>query len=482
MKQILILIYVSLQCFWCGYGQSYSIGRYDTLHSFILNEDRKILVHTPENGMQSNVRYPVMYLLDGDDHFTKTVGIIDHLSKTGGNELCPQMIIVAIFHPNREKDLIPLPSSSNVPDKFPEFLEEELFPHVDSLYPTQPYRVLVGHSLGGLRVIHTLIYQTNLFNSYIALDPSLGHFLSNQKSWYENSKADLYKNSFTDKTLYIAMGMTMPLGMDTAVIAKDSSGSARHMRSIMLFANTMEKNKNGLDYSWKYYPDESHQSVVFKGTYDGLVSNFHWFKNEKLYDIFKPDVDANSSVKIIIDYYEFLSGKMGFKILPPEQGTAELIDYLFFKQWNDKALAFAELNYKNYPYSSRTKNQLQTAKWNSKKSITSLYPQKTINEIYKIAKMDFAKKEPEYNISEVAINTFGYNVMNQNKFIDAEVIFKLNVELYPNSYNVYDSYGECLMNLGKEKEGIAAYKKSLELNPENINAKNVLAKYPSQNK
>jgi predicted alpha/beta superfamily hydrolase len=480
MKQLLFALYISLPSLLCVYGQSYSIGSYDTLHSTILNEDRRILVHIPENGLQPNVRYPVMYLLDGDAHFTKTVGILDHLSRTAGNELCPEMIVVAIFHPNRERDLIPAPYAANMLDKFPEFLEKELMPYVEGHYPTQPYRVLVGHSLGGMRVINTLVYQPNLFNSYIALDPSLGHFLENQKSWYENAQYDLYKNAWKNKSLYIAMGMTMPKGMDTAAIAKDLSGNARHMRSIMLFANTIEKNKNGLDFNWKYYPDETHQSVVFTGTYDGLIANFYWFKNEKLYDIFNPEVNADSSVKIITGYYEFLSAKMGYLQLPPEQGTYELIDYLFFKRWYDKALAFAELNFKNYPNSDRTKNQLQTAKWNSKKSISALYPKNKIKEVYRIIKKDHLNEEPEYNISEDAINTFGYELLQQNKPADAELIFKLNIELYPSSYNVYDSYGECLLLLGKEKEGIAAYEKSLQLNPKNTNAINVLKKHNQQ--
>ena len=70
--------------------------------------------------------------------------------------------------------------------------------------------------------------------------------------------------------------------------------------------------------------------------------------------------------------------------------------------------------------------------------------------------------------------------MQQNKLKDAELIFKLNIELYPDSYNVYDSYGECLFLLGKEKEAIIAYKKSLELNPKNTNATEILKKYNQQ--
>lgn len=474
MKQIITIILCWLVHVYAIKAQDFEIGKYDTLHSAILNEERRILVHVPE-GANNNVRYPVMYLLDGDSHFTKTVGIIDHLSNTAGNELCPQMIIVAIFHPNREKDLIPPASKVDMTkDNFPEFLEKELFPFVDSHYPTQPYRVFVGHSLGGLRVINTLVYQPHLFNSYIALDPSLGMV----KNWITNANVSFNKNSYSGKSLYIAMGLTMPKGMDTVAIIKDTSGNARHMRCIMLFARNAEhQSHNELDFNWQYYPEETHQSVVFKGTYDGLIANFNWFKNEKLYDIFKLDVSANESVNIITDYYKFLSKKMGYLQISPEQGTSELIDYLIFKRWHDKALAFAKLNFKNYPTSNRAKMQLELAQWNTKKSISDLLATKTATEIYKLCKRETNKKEPEYNVSENAINTLGYELMQKNKLSDAEIIFKLNVEMYPNSYNVFDSYGECLLKLGKEKEGIVAYKKSLKLNPQNINARNVLTKY-----
>lgn len=458
-------------------AQSFKIGKYDSLQSAILNEERRILVHVPNGASDSNRHYPVMYLLDGDHHFTKTIGIIDHLSNTSGNELCPQMIVVAIFSNNRERDFIPAKNTGkDNADKFPQFLEKELIPFIDSHYPTDPFRVFVGHSLGGLRVINTLIYQPQLFNSYIALDPSVGHI----KKWINGANDDFTKTDFADKSLYIAMGHTMPKGMDTSVIFTDTSGAARHMRSIMLFAQNAETHHNHLDFKWKYYPEETHQSVVFKGTYDGLIANFSWFKNEKLFDIFKPNVDAEASVKIITGYYEYLSSKMGYKQLPPEKGTSELIDYLIFKRWPDKALAFAELNYKNYPNSHEAKSQLQTARWFTKKSIAMLFPKQTTKQIYQLAKKEALKNEPGYNISEDAINSFGYELMQQNKLTDAELIFKLNAELYPDSYNVYDSYGECLLKSGKEKEGIAAYKKSLELNPENTNAKHILEKYPDK--
>ncbi|MDD4554868.1 MAG: hypothetical protein PHP04_11745 [Bacteroidales bacterium] len=60
---------------------------------------------------------------------------------------------------------------------------------------------------------------------------------------------------------------------------------------------------------------------------------------------------------------------------------------------------------------------------------------------------------------------------------EALEFFIINTELYPNSSNVFDSYGECLLLIGKEKEGLAAYKRSLELDPKNMNADKILKKY-----
>jgi len=91
----------------------------------------------------------------------------------------------------------------------------------------------------------------------------------------------------------------------------------------------------------------------------------------------------------------------------------------------------------------------------------------------------FVKQEnindSEYDLSESAINSIGYQLMNQEKKEEALGIFKLNTELYPTSFNVFDSYGECLLALGDKEDAITAYKKSLELNPKNKNAEKVLS-------
>ena len=66
--------------------------------------------------------------------------------------------------------------------------------------------------------------------------------------------------------------------------------------------------------------------------------------------------------------------------------------------------------------------------------------------------------------------------MQEGKVAEAIVIFKLNTELYPQSSNVYDSLGEAYMAKGDSEAAAANYKKSLELNPGNKNAVNMLKK------
>ena len=76
----------------------------------------------------------------------------------------------------------------------------------------------------------------------------------------------------------------------------------------------------------------------------------------------------------------------------------------------------------------------------------------------------------EYDLSEMALNRLGYQLLQTRKVADAIEIFKLNVELFPQASNVYDSLGEAYMVHGDKELAIANYKKSLELDPKNANA------------
>ena len=79
-------------------------------------------------------------------------------------------------------------------------------------------------------------------------------------------------------------------------------------------------------------------------------------------------------------------------------------------------------------------------------------------------------------IPERAMNAIGYRLMGQKKFADAIKVFQLNVKRFPDSANVYDSLGEAYMNNNDKPAAIQNYQKSLQLNPGNTNATEMLKK------
>jgi len=100
---------------------------------------------------------------------------------------------------------------------------------------------------------------------------------------------------------------------------------------------------------------------------------------------------------------------------------------------------------------------------------------KSIKQTIKFIKSEHRKGlKSTYNVSENELNSFGYELLNSKKEADALEIFILNTRLYPNGFNTYDSLGECLLLLGKKEQSLKAYKKSLELNPQNENARKMV--------
>jgi uncharacterized membrane protein len=81
-----------------------------------------------------------------------------------------------------------------------------------------------------------------------------------------------------------------------------------------------------------------------------------------------------------------------------------------------------------------------------------------------------------YNFDESELNALGYQLIRANKFKEAIRILQLNVEAYPRSGNVYDSLGEAYMDDGNKPLAIANYQKSLQLNPKNGGAVQMLQK------
>jgi len=333
------------------------IGKTYTIHSEVLGEDREIFIHVPmeDRSDYDTVHYPVVYVFDGSSDFQSIVAIMNRLSTSLGDEICPKMIVVGVKQNDREKDLglelddqEKLISRSLTNDKFTEFIEKELQPFVEANYHTIPYRILIGYSLGGLKAMNIIAYNTHLFNAYVVIDPSIGHY-NNQ--WYNNSIRKIEKTDFSNKSVFLAMAQTMKMGTDTNDVKKDTTTDSRHMRDIMETANAFRKNQSAYDFSWKYYPNEYHGSVPFIAEYDAFYKVFDWYNLQKLRFIFKSDDSPLFVKESIKEHFEKASQKIGIKFLPPEDYLTNLVIFFYSTDKWDKAFAVSELLIENYPNS-----------------------------------------------------------------------------------------------------------------------------------
>jgi tetratricopeptide (TPR) repeat protein len=90
------------------------------------------------------------------------------------------------------------------------------------------------------------------------------------------------------------------------------------------------------------------------------------------------------------------------------------------------------------------------------------------------------KQSSDYYVSESQLNALGYRLLSMKKVREAIEIFKLNVEAYQQSANVYDSLGEAYMMNGDKDLAIRNYERAVELNPQNTNAIEMLKKLRPQ--
>jgi tetratricopeptide (TPR) repeat protein len=73
---------------------------------------------------------------------------------------------------------------------------------------------------------------------------------------------------------------------------------------------------------------------------------------------------------------------------------------------------------------------------------------------------------------ETKINTYGYNLINQKKIEDANKVLRMNVQLFPESANVYDSYGESFMLLGQKEDAIKYFEMAIAKDKDGVTADN----------
>lgn len=316
MKKTLFLIF-ALASYALQSQTSIGMGTVHQLHSEVLGEDREIWVSVPEKA-ESNpeLKFPVVYVLDGESYFHSFSGTLRHLSETNGNLVIPDMILVAITNTNRNRDFTPtVDSTAGVgqtggASNFQVFLEKELIPFVEAEFPTASHRVLVGHSLGGLFAMHVFLKAPELFKNYIVLDPAM---------WWDDSQLLKETPQLVDEMpqhsngIFLAIAHSLPKGMSTEMALFDTTYVSAGYRSIVELNLALQMGHDAFRRKSKYYPGESHGSIPLLGFYDGLRFLFDFYKRPSFTLI------TDDSPQVLESHYQRVSAKMGYEIPPPER-------------------------------------------------------------------------------------------------------------------------------------------------------------------
>ncbi len=226
------------------------IGETFTVHSTRLNETRRINVYLPPVYVDSpTVRLPVLYMPDGGiaEDFLHIAGLVQ--VSTGNGTMRP-FILVGIENTERRRDLTgptDVASDKKIAPRvggsaeFRDFIRGELMPAVRRRYRTTSETAIVGESLAGLFVIETFLLEPGLFDSYIAVDPSL---------WWNGGRL------VSDAGPRLR---TPPIGQKTLYYTTSREGDTTLARQL---AGTLAASA-AANVHWHYeaMPDETHATI-----------------------------------------------------------------------------------------------------------------------------------------------------------------------------------------------------------------------------
>lgn len=192
-----------------GAAQPLAIGETFQIESKVLAETRRINVYMPPGYAGSDLRVPVLYMPDGGiaEDFLHVAGLVQ---VSVGNGTMRPFLLVGIENTERRRDMTG--ATDNEEDKkiaphvggsatFRKFIRDELMPQIRQRYRTTDETAVVGESLAGFFVVETFFLDPDLFDTYIAIDPSLWW---NDHKLVDGAAASLYARPRLAKSLFLA--------------------------------------------------------------------------------------------------------------------------------------------------------------------------------------------------------------------------------------------------------------------------------------
>ena len=295
-----------------------------------LSEQRSVLVSLPKGYEKAGERYPVLYMTDGDVHLDHTAAALDAIADV---LRMPPIIIVAIPHADRTKDLTPTHVAEdfregamrNYPTsgggrKFGAFIVDELIPAIDGSFRTVPCRLFAGYSFGGLLGLDMMFDRPALFSAWIIVSPDT--------HWDHEY--------ILERARKFAEG-TAP-APTTVVLMRGDEGDemARGVERLTVVLESLRAR--GLDAHVTVFPDDDHLTVPVPAFYAGVRHFFRpWFF--RILDDDDPDTLYARALK----HHGDLSARYGFSVEMPENRFSRIGGVLLRTGRVEQAIAvFAE--------------------------------------------------------------------------------------------------------------------------------------------
>jgi len=286
------------------------IGEKFQIESKVLAETRSYVIHTPDSYKSGKEAYPVLVLQDAENNFAHTTAAVHFLS---GNGRIPAMIVVGINNTDRARDMTPskpaagfgdMPWRGGVggADNFLSFIADELLPTIDRNYRTRPYRVLIGHSLGGLFAVYALINRPEVFKGYVVISPSL---------WWDDQVLVKAAQPFfaAHKDLRADLYMSMA-----------NEGDAMLGGAWKLSAVLEESKLANVRWQFKRYPEEEHGTIPYISTYEGLQAIFAGYRIANPIALFE-----EGGLPAFERHYAEVSKRLGYTVPVPARAYGDAL-------------------------------------------------------------------------------------------------------------------------------------------------------------
>jgi tetratricopeptide (TPR) repeat protein len=488
MKKLILITIVLFVTFYIADGQQNDgddvvIGKYRTINSNILGEERRILVNLPVGYETSEIQYPVVFHLYGDFVMTYFANAASFLERLHSFKKIPGVILVGVDNTDRYRDLRPLkpdgaPGGSS---SFVRYFQEELIPFIEQNYRTTNYRILVGPQAGACFGYYALMEHPDLFDAFI-LENSFDnpqkiddYLITKARSFFKPEKT-------LHKFLYV----------------KTDSKSPNYQFSVEQ-QSVIEKSCPR-DFRYKFDISDRGNYLIENNFLDGFLELFAGYE--------LPDSIIAGGLEMILKYNDEFSKKIGYKVILSDyslhhaagklngmgnraeaktiyerlltiyprslDGMFQMGMILASEGNYQKAVEYYNEFLKIRPQEVIVKNILKRTERIINESAVYAIEQ-TVN-LYGINKgremfQSLNSKNPENKyFDENEFIAFGYRFLNKGKTAEAIEIFRWATESFPASFNTWDSLGEAYMKHGDKKKAKENYMKSLELNPDNENA------------